>query len=186
MRTPFRFTLQSARVVAFASILSSCSELKQSPTAVAPVVNALVVDPADGLSSNYPQIYAELDVSVSGEIMLPSPFTDPATGASISSIPFSTPATLVNVTSGWTPSARAILRVTGPDGPIVEPLPMSGVLRGSMVAQYDRNGTLASNTILGKQLDGPSPPEWFATHPVNAKLICATGWCRDSRSPDTQ
>ncbi len=149
-----------------ASHLTNCADLKQAPTASTPVVSALVVDAGDELSSNFPQIHADVDVQVSGEFLLPSSVPDANTGAPIDRVPFSTPVKQINVTSGWTSAARAILRITGPDGVVTEALPTSSILRGSVVNQYGRNGDLVSNVVLGRHLDGPSPAEWFASRPV--------------------
>jgi pimeloyl-ACP methyl ester carboxylesterase len=155
-------------VVAFAVAvaLTSCSQLKETPTASESKVSALVVDAGDELSSNFPQIFADLEMQVSGEFVLPSPVFDAQSGTMIDRVPYSTPPELVNVTSGWTGSARAILRITGADGAVREVQPLSAVLRGATVQQYDRQGTMTASATLGRQLDGQTPAEWFAANPV--------------------
>jgi pimeloyl-ACP methyl ester carboxylesterase len=165
-RTPHAARRTPTIVVAFAVALTSCTVLKETPTASEPKVSALVVDAGDELSSNFPLIYADLEMQVRGEFILPSPILNERTGQMIDRVPYSTPAEQVSVTSGWTAGAKAILRVTSADGAVRELQPLSAVLRGSTVQQYDRSGALTSSATFGKQLDGQSPAEWFAANPV--------------------
>ncbi len=154
--------------------LTACSEeIVSSPPLKGELVSTLIVDGGDGLSYNFPQIWADLQLRAEAEIVLSQPVPHAVTRVPIDRFSVATPPENVSVSAGWNSSGRARLSMSGLVADAENVQPSSAVLRGAVVTQYDASGNAVSSAQQGTMMGAMSPDEWFATHPVSASLASA-------------